>query len=381
LWLVVARAGGFLGLLLTFRLAARFAGPGAGVVAALALLLTPDAESRWVRHMLQGNVEPLTIGLCLWAVERHLDGRHRQAALLAGAAALLRPEVWPFLLLYAAWLSWRRPPGWWAVLPTLPAAPLLWFGGDWWASGDPLTGAQRAQVLDTSTAHRVVLALDQIRDLVVAPVWVAAAVCVVVAAHRRVGPPVVLAVGALGWMAVVGVMTVVFGFGALSRFLAPPAAVLCVLAGIAVGWTVAAPRHVVLRVGVAALLAAVIVPFALPRVGWQPAQVGAAAQRAQLADDLDRAVALAGGRDAVLACGALAVDADRVEVQQTRPGLAWALDVPLARVGYGLGAAPGVAIVRTGGVTDTALAAQPAPTVRTLARTPAWTVYAQLCPQ
>ena len=82
LWTVLARTGGLFGLVLVFRLAVRFAGPGrqagpvAGVVAGAAFLLTPDGEARWVRHLLQANIEPATVALCLWAVHRHLDG-HR----------------------------------------------------------------------------------------------------------------------------------------------------------------------------------------------------------------------------------------------------------------------------------------------------------------
>ena len=61
LWTVLARAFGLFGLVLVFRLAARFAGAGpgagpagrvaglvAGAVAAAAFLITPDAEARWL---------------------------------------------------------------------------------------------------------------------------------------------------------------------------------------------------------------------------------------------------------------------------------------------------------------------------------------------
>ena len=42
----------------------------------------------------------------LGAVDRHLEGRRRQAFALAVAAGLLRPEAWPFLGLYGLWLVW-----------------------------------------------------------------------------------------------------------------------------------------------------------------------------------------------------------------------------------------------------------------------------------
>lgn len=385
LWLVVARAGGLFAMALAYRLAARLAPPGgrvvAGAVAVGALLLTPDAEARWIRHLLQGNVEPLTVGLSLWAVQRHLDGRAGQAVLLGGAAALLRPELGPLLAVYGLWLVWREPRRALLVGPVLAAVPAAWLGGDWWATGDPLTGATRAQVvLDEPVGGRLLLALGQIGDTVVLPVWVGALGCVLWAARRRQPVPLVLAAGALALMAVVAAMTVVLGYGALSRFLAVPAAVLCVLAGIAAGLAVAAPRRRPLRVAVAAALAAAVVPAVLPRAQWVPAQLAAAAERAGLAADLDRAVALAGGREALLACGAFAIDAEQVAVQQSRTGLAWTLDVPLARVGYGLGPESGVVFAQTGGATDRSLARDPSPVVRQVARTPGWTAYAVRCP-
>jgi len=57
-----------------------------------------------------GYSEGLLIGLTLWAIERHLDGRHRQALVLGFLATLLRAEMWPFVAAYALWL-WLRQPG------------------------------------------------------------------------------------------------------------------------------------------------------------------------------------------------------------------------------------------------------------------------------
>lgn len=377
LWLLLVRAGGLFGLVLAYRLAARFAGPVAGTVAATALLLTPDAESRWLRHLLQGNVEPLLVALCLWAVQRHLDGRHGQAVLLGAAAALLRPEVWPLLALYTGWLLWREPR--WRVVPALGAVPLAWFGADWWTSGDPWRGAETARVLSGTWGQRLVTALDRIADVVIAPVWAAAAVCVVVAVRRRTPAPVVLAAGALAWMAVVAAMAAVYGYAALSRFLALPAAVLCVLTGIATAIVVTAPRRAALRWLVAAALLAAALPSAAPRTGWLAIQLSGAAADVKLRDDLDRAIALAGGRDAVLGCGVLAVDTAEVGTQWLRPALSWQLDVSLARVEYGLASRPGVAVVRTG--SSWAASLRPVPAARPLAQTNAWIVYAVRCPQ
>src|SRR5919107_3447174 len=103
LWMAVARAGTLLALAMAFRLAARLSGGGAagalaGAVAVAALVLTPD----WFQFAAQGSEAPLAVALMLWAVERHLDGRHGHALALGTLTCLMRPELVPFLGLYGA---------------------------------------------------------------------------------------------------------------------------------------------------------------------------------------------------------------------------------------------------------------------------------------
>src|SRR4051794_27255393 len=106
LWLVVARAGSLLGVVLAYRLATRLAGAAPGVLAVAALVLRRGwFWSDWI-----GYSEGLLIALSLWAVERHLDGRYRHALVLGFLAALLRAEVWPLVAAYTLWL-WVREPG------------------------------------------------------------------------------------------------------------------------------------------------------------------------------------------------------------------------------------------------------------------------------
>ena len=377
-WTVLARTAGLVGLVSVFRLAMRFAGPLAGTVAVAAFLLTPDAEARWIRHLLQANIEPVTVMLCLVAVERHLDGRRGQALLFAVAAGLTRPEVWPFLLVHAAYVVWGSPRLAWLAVPALAAVPVLWFGGDALVSGNPGAGAAVARVLTGSTAQRLVVALDNAADIVVLPVWAAAAAAVVWAAHRRIAAPVVLAAGALGWAAIVLAMAGAFGYAALGRFYAPAAAVLCVLAGVAVGRAVHAPRPVLLRPIVLLTLVACAVPFAQDRALWLPAQVATAAERAAADGDLDTVIAAVGGRDAMLACGAVSVEAIGAALE-VRPRLVWTLDVPLATVRAYPDPPPATAIAVAGGPLDRLLATDPAQ-VPLLARTSGWAAYAYVCP-
>jgi hypothetical protein len=390
LWTVVARAGGLFGLVLVARLAVRIArqvrgGATAGAVAATVavatFLLSPDGESRWLRHLLQANIEPVTVMACLWAVERHLDGRRWHALLLLCAAALTRPEAWPFLGLYGMWLLWSTRRRWWAapaVLAVLATVPVLWFVGDRVVSGDPLSGAVVARVLTGTPTQRWILALDNLAACVIAPVWVGAAVCVVWAAHLRRGLPTALAACALVWATEVVVMAGVFGYAGLGRFFAPVSAVLCVLAGAAAGWAVTATQPVLLRGAVAVALVAACVPFAAPRVAWLPLQLEHAAQRSAYEHDLYAVVADLGGRDGLLACGDLVIDIVRPAVE-VRPALAYRLDLPLGGVQHILKARSGTTIAQVGSPLHAALLQRPPGEVVLVGQSARWAVYTEFC--
>lgn len=379
-WLVVARAGGLLAVVAAYRLATRVAGRGAGGVAAAALLLSPAVDGRFLRLVLQGSVEPLVAALCLVAVECHLDRRDRAAVLLLAAAALARPEVWGLLVLYAAW-QWRRAPSlrpW--LLATVVGLPVVWLGGDWIGSGDPLTGATRAQVLDTRS--------EQIRQAVFAtsrtvaiPVWVAAAVGAATALRRRDPTLVVLTVAALGWIVVIGAMALVFGYAAIGRFLLPAAAGLCVVAGVGTVRLVDLGGHRRRsRLVVSIVLAAVTVPFAVPvaRMALGDEGVALTTRRAALAEDLDQLLARAGGRDAVLACGAVGVGTGP-HFGVLWPAVAYKLDVPLREVERPLASPRGVALLLSEQRAARRLA-QPGSGAVVLARTAHWTAFAVGCP-
>ena len=110
LWLWVARAGGLFGCVMAYRVAYRFSGGRIyGVLAGVSAFAALLSSNKYVRDAALGNSEPILAAVVLWAFERHLDGRRDHALYLGVAAALLRPEAWPFLALYGLWLWFFEP--------------------------------------------------------------------------------------------------------------------------------------------------------------------------------------------------------------------------------------------------------------------------------
>lgn len=137
-WLVVARAGALLAVVGASRLAARAAGPWAAVVAVATLVLSPW----WLLNGALGNADPVLGALVVWAVLATLDGRPRLAFALAVAGALIRPEVWPFVLAHALWLLRRGELRWGPAIAAGAGVLALWVVPDLLSSGlDSTTGA------------------------------------------------------------------------------------------------------------------------------------------------------------------------------------------------------------------------------------------------
>src|SRR3954462_9419689 len=104
LWVAVARAGALAALVLAFRVARRLGGGVAGgILAAASLALVTD----FLRFAAVGDSEGLLVALLLLGIDLHLSGRPRGALWAGFGAALLRPESWPFVGLYALWLARR----------------------------------------------------------------------------------------------------------------------------------------------------------------------------------------------------------------------------------------------------------------------------------
>jgi hypothetical protein len=314
LWLVLARAGGLLAIAGAAALAGRLAGPVAAATAAAAMAVS----DWWLFNSALGNSEGLLGATVLWAAVAHLGQRHRLALALLLGAALLRPEAWPFLGLYALWL-WRTGR---ERLPLLAAAllpvPLLWFGPDVIGSGGALgaSEAARGTASPQSAVNADFPALEVLLDfgaLLTVPALVAAVAGTALGGSVARG----LAAAAAAWVALVAVMTQA-GYAGNPRYNVAAAAVGCVLAG--VGVAALARRRSPHAWLLAAALVAAVLAFTARELSDQVGELG---DRADRRTDLSALIDEAGGAEAVNDC------APARTVQPMKAMLAWKLDVSM----------------------------------------------------
>lgn len=326
LWLVVARTGALLAAWLAFRVGRRLAGVPGGVGAAAVVLLAP-----WtLRNAGLGNSEPLMFAGVLGLLDRHLAGRYRAAFACGVLAALLRPEWWPFLGLYALWLLWRERRA--VLLPLavgLGSLPVLWLGPELWGSGNLFRAAERAQkpradspAFSDSPVGQV---LHNAASLVPWAAWAGLAAVVVLAALGRLPRDRARFAGGLvlvacSWLGLVAYMTK-GGFSGSSRYLVTPVVLLVVVAACGLAW---AARELRVPPGVAAVvIAAVLVLPWSARIGDA---IGDVRYQGALPHRLAEAVDRAGGSDRLRACGTPATGAFLV------PAVAWRLGLHTSQV-------------------------------------------------
>ena len=287
-WAALGRMGSLLALAGAYALGERLAGRLAGMVAALVMALSPW----WLLNGALGNSEGWLAAAVLWSVLAHLAGRRRAALALGVAAGLLRPEVWPFLGLYGLWL-WREGDR------VAPAVGLVAIGVGWllpdalgtdglFAAGDSARAPASkgsAQLADVPFLAVLWDAVEQL-GIVPAPFVVAALV-----PWRRASPVLrALALAGVAYVLIIAV-TSQAGFAGNPRYLVPAEALFCVLAGVGAA-RLGLPLAVALAVALAIVQAGHI-RRDLDSIGW----------RAQQREQLDVALARAGGVPALKACG------------------------------------------------------------------------------
>ena len=323
LWLVLVRSAWLLSLVLAAELAHRLTAgrpPGARLAAAafaaLGLVLLSDSVTAWVRQAAGGMSEPLLVALVLGAVRVALAGRVRWALVLGALAALLRPEAWPLLALYGLW-SWRAEPRARPLVAAIGVAvPALWLAPELLAAGGG--GAARAQ-RETSDPLE---ALGWAAGLPLALAWPLALPALSGRTARM------LAGGALLWIAIVAAMTTI-GFAGLPRFMAPAAAIVCVLAGVGLATALAgmARRPSSVALGALVAVAGVLTIAGLPGRVADASHAWRAADRTAASHERLRSVVRRIGEQPLLRCGRLATSDVLV-----RTALAWELGGSLSQV-------------------------------------------------
>ncbi len=337
LWMVTAVAGAFAGPIFAGRIAYRLTGSAPGrpyaprIAAAFAALGLLGIEGYW-HLILVAASDPLVVTLCLAAIDCHLSRRPRAAWLLLVLASLGRPEAWPLVGLYGVW-AWRTIPSMRRELAVgLAVVPALWFGIPGITSHDWLIAGQVAlESTKTIPGNRLSLLVSGFAGLYELPMQLAALFAVALAIARRERTWLALVGLALIWLATEAAFAL-HGWNPSPRYMFEPAAVLIVLAGAAIGWSLAVTsRQVLLRAATTVAVVALVVALAPhARVRGRLVHSDIIANRA-FGDQIDRlhsVVAKAGGRSRILACGQPVTD---IAFQSI---LAWDIGENVADVGW-----------------------------------------------
>jgi hypothetical protein len=370
LWLVVARAGAVMAVVMVFKVAARitfwltarqeekigFANRAVlpTVLAALIAAVSLVVSRGFISDNALGYSEGLMTALVLIAIERHIDHRPRQAFVVGFFAALDRPELWLFWGAYGLYLWWKDPAARKLVIGLFALIPVLWFLPEYWGSGHFFRGVSRAHNPRSNspafakcpfctefTKHAWAAVLRRVKVVAVITMAAAAAAFVL---RRRSGRPfdirsraqlAVIGLGGAGlaWWVLISILTQA-GFSGNDRYLVLGAALIAIVGGVGWGWAADGIASLVQRlagrrwsIGPAITAAVVAVCAAVfliipPWLGWKlPATHRALVYQAQLRTDMAKMVNALGGRSKILRCGTVMTEGFQV------PALAWLLGV------------------------------------------------------
>jgi len=396
LWLVVARAGALAAVIMVFRLSYRLTrqvgglfgeaatdlgwlttvAPAllAGVIGAVSLALA--ASGGFVSANTLGYSEGFAAALLLIAIERHLDGRPRQAFAVGFLVALDRPEIWLFWGPYGLWLMWKKsdPPTRIMVIASAVVVLAAWFIPVKLGCGSFGCSTSRALhprsnslafASDPFTAELSKAAWPTmlLRIKVVAVLLVAAVAGILWRAYRGAGiaglrapenrariVAALLGIGGLAWFVVIAIMTQV-GFSGNNRYLVLGAAMVDICGAVGFGWAASELATLAVRrrrgegrsgardagsamagglQWAATGLAALVFVFGPNWIGANlisiPRTHGSLVYQAKLRSGMSKLVDRFGGAGKVLACGSVMSEGFQV------PMVAWTLGVPTTRI-------------------------------------------------
>jgi hypothetical protein len=314
-WVLLARIGAAVAVVLGFRVGRRLGGTAAGALAAVAVALCGD----FLGFAAAGAETGWTLALALGAVEAWQRERYRLALACGVGCALLRVEAWPFVVAAGAVLWRRRPPDRLLLIASALTVPALWLVPELLGSGDLLRSASRARIPNpgqpATAGFPAGAALLEAAALPLLPLWAGA-----IAALRVPATWPLLAAG-LAWIAL-GAAMAQLGFSGEERYLLPGAAVVAIAGAAGLVDFVRRPP------AFAAVATVLVVAAAAPRLDDLPDIRRDQAYQRGLAADLESVIRAGGGREALLACG-------RPYVGDLRgPLLAYHLEVEKRRVGF-----------------------------------------------
>ncbi len=345
LWMWIARATALVGIVAVADLAARLGGRLAAALAAVAITVAP----LYYAYGIQGSSEGMLVLACCLAATSWIDGRRNAAYWWLVAAALLRPEAWPFVAVVGLERLKARPANiWWLALSAL-LVTTTWLIPEKIGSGAFLRAATRAHAPNPdSAAFAASPSLEVLGSMGNLMLWlpligVVTALVVGVLAWRRGGgdeaaaasaglpsrTTVRVAAALLGlafaWVAIVALMTE-GGYAGNPRYLAAPLGFLVAVGLAGVTWLVriTAARGVPV-VGEALVMLAVLgmvvvaglrLPGRTDEISYQSRNL------VQLGDIFsDNAV-----KDRVIACGAIQTHPLMV------PPVAWVLNLHVDQI-------------------------------------------------
>lgn len=300
---------------IAYRLIARDGhGRTPAIIAAIFAGLAPLGIDQYMHIVLSVQSDPMIVSIVFAAIDSHLSGRRRWAFAFLVLASLGRPESWPFCGLYAIW-AWRTIPEMRRFVAFgIALIPVLWFGVPTITNARPFVSAELAELsVRRIEGNKFIGVFHRYTALTYLPIQLLAVFAVIVAFLRRNRTVLLLAGAAVLWM-VIEMAFVLHGWPGVPRYMFESAGVQCVLAGVAVGWIVAAlmqskvrwrslvaPRW--LGIPVAVAIAATLVPGAIARMRAEHKDLIHEHARTHVINWLATAIRHLGGEKFINYCG------------------------------------------------------------------------------